>query len=188
MCARYLHVSVLLNIFMIIPKLTLVCRTLMTRSLPIHTHKHIIICTHKSTQCALELSNHSSFLYSNELDSFSNSCIRAMDGSDYDVRCSVAKLLGTLLALTQKPLPPNMRGKLKLPSLDDALLILSNGFVRGASGFLKSGGPDLLKTGSASREVRVGITQVDTDTRVCVLSVCVHVCTCACVCVCVHAC
>ena len=127
-----------------------------------HTHTH----THISTQCALELSNHSSFLYCNELDSFSNSCIRAMDGSDYDVRCSVAKLLGTLLALTQKPLPPNMKGKLKLPSLDDALLILSNGFVRGASGFLKSGGPDLLKTGSASREVRVGITQV--NTRVCV--------------------
>ena len=76
------------------------------------------------------------------------------------MRCSVAKLLGTLLAMTQKPLPPNMKGKLKLPSLDDALSILSNGFVRGASGFLKSGGPDLLKSGTASREVRVGITQV----------------------------
>lgn len=106
------------------------------------------------------MSTHSSFLYSSELDSFSNSCIRSLDGSDYDVRCSVAKLLGTLLATTQKPLPPNMKGKLKLPSLDDALLILSNGFVKGASGFLKSGGSDLLKSSSASREVRVGITQV----------------------------
>ena len=41
-------------------------------------------------------------------------------------------------------------------------MILSNGFVRGASGFLKSGGSELLKMGSASREVRVGITQVRT--------------------------
>ena len=38
-------------------------------------------------------------------------------------------------------------------------MVLSNGFVRGASGFLKAGGSELLKMGSASREVRVGITQ-----------------------------
>ena len=63
------------------------------------------------------------------------------------------------MALTQKPLPKNMKGKLKLPSLEDALSILSNGFIRGASGFLKAGGSELLKSGSASREVRVGITQ-----------------------------
>ena len=39
-------------------------------------------------------------------------------------------------------------------------MILSNGFIRGASMFMKAGGADLLKTGTASREVRVGITQV----------------------------
>ena len=39
-------------------------------------------------------------------------------------------------------------------------MILSNGFVRGASGFLKAGGPELLKGGAASRETRVGVTQV----------------------------
>ena len=64
------------------------------------------------------------------------------------------------MSLTQKPLPKTLKGRLKLPSLDDALTILSNGFVRGASGFLKAGGSELLKMGSASREVRVGITQV----------------------------
>lgn len=53
-----------------------------------------------------------------------------------------------------------MRGKLKLPSLEEALTILSNGFVRGASGFLKAGGPELLKGGGATRETRVGVTQV----------------------------
>ena len=72
----------------------------------------------------------------------------------------MAKLLGTLIALTQKPLPKTLKGRLKLPTLDEALIILSNGFVRGASGFLKAGGSELLKMGSASREVRVGITQV----------------------------
>jgi len=72
----------------------------------------------------------------------------------------VAKLLATLIALTQKPLPKTLKGRLKLPTLDEALTILSNGFVRGASGFLKAGGSELLKMGSASREVRVGITQV----------------------------
>ena len=72
----------------------------------------------------------------------------------------MAKLLGSLIALTQKPLPREMKGRFKLPSLEEALGTLSNGFIRGASGFLKVGGPELLKTGSASREVRVGVTQV----------------------------
>ena len=76
------------------------------------------------------------------------------------MRCSVAKLLGTLLSLTQKPVPKTLKGRLKLPNLEEALTVLSNGFFRGASGFLKAGGSELLKMGSASREVRVGITQV----------------------------
>ncbi len=83
-----------------------------------------------------------------------------MDGSSYNVRCSVAKLLGSLMALTQRPVSREMRGRLKLPSLDEVLSILANGFVRGGGGFLKGGGPELLKIGSASRETRVGVTQV----------------------------
>ena len=72
----------------------------------------------------------------------------------------MAKLLGSLLSLTQKPVAKSLRGRLKLPGLEEALALLSNGFVRGASGFLKSGGSELLKMGSANRDVRVGITQV----------------------------
>ena len=106
------------------------------------------------------MAQHSTFLYTSEFDSFCNSCLRSLDGSTYNVRCSVARLLGTLLSLTQRPLARNLRGKLKLPSLDEALGILSNGFIRGGSGFLKAGGPDLLKSGTASRECRVGVTQV----------------------------
>lgn len=37
---------------------------------------------------------------------------------------------------------------------------MSQGFVRGSSGFLKAGGPELLKGGLASRDVRVGVTMV----------------------------
>ena len=122
-----------------------------------------------SLQCAQELAKHSSFLYSNEFDSFSNSCLRALDGSNYKVRCSVARLLGSLLSLGQKPLPPNLKGKLKRPSLEEALAVLYNGFVKGGGGFLKAGGAaELLKTGGgASRECRVGVTQVrqELDTR-----------------------
>lgn len=64
------------------------------------------------------------------------------------------------MSLTQRPIARETKGRVKLPSLDEVLAILTNGFVRGGSGFLKGGGPELLKTGSASREVRVGVTQV----------------------------
>jgi len=105
---------------------------------------------------------YSPILYSNDFDGFSNMCLRSLDGSNYKVRCSVARLLGVLLSLSQKPLPPNMKGKLKRPSLDETLAVLYNGFVKGGGGFLKAGGAaDLLKSGTgASRECRVGVTQV----------------------------
>ena len=47
-------------------------------------------------------------------------------------------------------------------STEDCLGVLSNGFIKGAVGFLKSGGSELRAISSISpiREVRVGITQV----------------------------
>jgi len=47
-------------------------------------------------------------------------------------------------------------------STEDCLGVLSNGFIKGAVGFLKSGGSELRAISSTSpiREVRVGITQV----------------------------
>ena len=44
--------------------------------------------------------------------------------------------------------------------LEDVLGLLSQGFVRGSGGFLKAGGPELLKSGLAGRDVRVGVTMV----------------------------
>ena len=37
-------------------------------------------------------------MYTTELDNLTSLCFRAMDGSNYDVRCDVAMLLGHLLA------------------------------------------------------------------------------------------
>jgi len=54
-------------------------------------------------QCLCELVNEASFLYTTELDNVTSLCFRAMDSSNYDVRCDVAKLLGHLLAATQAP-------------------------------------------------------------------------------------
>jgi hypothetical protein len=45
--------------------------------------------------------NHAPFLYTTELESLATLCFRAFDGSNYEVRCSVAKLLGALIATTQ---------------------------------------------------------------------------------------
>jgi len=54
-------------------------------------------------QCLCELVNEAPFLYTTELDNVASLCFRAMDSSNYDVRCDVAKLLGRLLAATQAP-------------------------------------------------------------------------------------
>lgn len=64
-------------------------------------------------QCLLEMLNHAPFLYTTEIESVATLCFRAFEGSNYEVRCSVAKLLGTLVAMTQIPSPKvkNLTGK-----------------------------------------------------------------------------
>lgn len=58
-----------------------------------------------ATRCLLEMLNHAPFLYTTELESMATLCFRAFDGSNYEVRCAVAKLLGTLIAMTQNQKP-----------------------------------------------------------------------------------
>lgn len=55
-----------------------------------------------ATRCLLEMLNHALFLYTTELESLATLCFRAFDGSNYEVRCAVAKLLGALIAMTQQ--------------------------------------------------------------------------------------
>ena len=52
-------------------------------------------------------------MYTQEIDSLSQLCLKGLEGSDYNVRCSIATLWGTLLALSQQPLPPQHKGKVK---------------------------------------------------------------------------
>lgn len=53
------------------------------------------------------------FVYTQELDTVAAACFKALEGSNYDVRCSVAKLLGLLLAVGHNPKllqPPGGKG------------------------------------------------------------------------------
>lgn len=54
-------------------------------------------------QCLLELQREAAFLWTSELENAATLCFRAFDGSDYNVRVSVANLLGTLLAAAVEP-------------------------------------------------------------------------------------
>ncbi|CAG2165004.1 unnamed protein product, partial [Oppiella nova] len=110
-------------------------------------------CLHKMLSCA-------PFLYTSELENVFSVCFRALEGSNYEVRCSVAQVLGTLVAQTQQPSPhlPQQSSKtVRVVSLDEALNLLASGFLRGGIGFLKSGG-EMIKGVTVSRETRVGVT------------------------------
>lgn len=51
-----------------------------------------------SCQVLLELQREAAFLWTSELENVATVCFRAFEGSNYNVRVSVAKLLGILLA------------------------------------------------------------------------------------------
>lgn len=123
-----------------------------------------------AARCLRELLNHAPFLYTIELESLAALCFRAFDGSNYEVRCAVADLLGNVIAFTQ--LPPGGAGRApgaalplvagkpwRVTSLDEALGVLMSGFLRGGTSFLKGTG-EMIKGGSSgiNREVRVGVT------------------------------
>ncbi|KAH8294799.1 hypothetical protein KR018_003155, partial [Drosophila ironensis] len=126
-----------------------------------------------AARCILKMIYSAPFLYQSELESLGTLCFRAFDGSNYEVRCAVAQLLGTLLAYTQQ-LAEAATGKKKqtqaaalhaakganqrLVSLDEALGILMSGFLRGGASFLKGTGEIIKGSSGVNREVRVGVT------------------------------
>ena len=63
-----------------------------------------------SARCLMEMLNYAPFLYTTELESLATLCFRAFDGSNYEVRCSIAKLLGTLVAMTQLDVKTHQTG------------------------------------------------------------------------------
>uniref|UniRef100_A0A8C5X1M8 HEAT repeat-containing protein 5A n=1 Tax=Malurus cyaneus samueli TaxID=2593467 RepID=A0A8C5X1M8_9PASS len=108
-----------------------------------------------AAKCLLELQNEAVFMWSTDLDSVVTLCFKSFEGSNYDVRLAVSKLLGTLLAraLTSKQTTGNVI------SLEDVMELLGTGFLRGSCGFLRASGDMLKGTSSVSRDVRVGVTQ-----------------------------
>lgn len=116
-----------------------------------------------AAKCLLELVNHASFLYTTELESMASLCFRAFDGSNYEVRCAVASLLGNLIAFTQQPpkhAPTNQSGgkPMRVTSLDEAFGVLMSGFLRGGVSFIRGTGEMIKGTSGVNREVRVGVT------------------------------
>lgn len=57
-------------------------------------------------QCMNQLVNESNFMYTTELETVMSLCFRSLDGSNYDARCAIAKLLGNLMASAVTPKPP----------------------------------------------------------------------------------
>ncbi|XP_059376452.1 HEAT repeat-containing protein 5A isoform X2 [Carassius carassius] len=113
-----------------------------------------------AAKCLLELQREAVFLWSSELENVATLCFRAFEGSNYDVRVAISKLLGTLLASALEPrqtIAP--RPGTKRNSLKEVMELLSSGFLRGGAGFLRASGDMLKGTSSVSRDVRVGITQ-----------------------------
>ena len=52
-----------------------------------------------AAECLVEMMDHASFLYTTELENMASLCFRALEGSNYSARQSVARLLGVLVAL-----------------------------------------------------------------------------------------
>ncbi|KAI6068446.1 HEAT repeat-containing protein 5A isoform X5 [Aix galericulata] len=114
-----------------------------------------------AAKCLLELQNEAVFMWSTDLDSVVTLCFKSFEGSNYDVRLAVSKLLGTILAraLTSRQTPASTKHNFRRISLEEVMELLGTGFLRGSSGFLRASGDMLKGTSSVSRDVRVGVTQ-----------------------------
>ncbi|XP_040188814.1 HEAT repeat-containing protein 5A isoform X1 [Rana temporaria] len=111
-----------------------------------------------TAQCLLALQNEASFMWTSDLESLVSLCFKAFEGSSYDVRLGVSRLLGKVLARAVQGTSPSRQSVRRL-SLQEALGLLSTGFLRGNSGFLRGGGDMLGGNGSTTRHVRLGATQ-----------------------------
>ncbi|CAF1187973.1 unnamed protein product, partial [Didymodactylos carnosus] len=122
-----------------------------------------------AAMCLIALINQNNFMYTTDLDNNVLLGFRALDGSNYDVRCSVAKYLAALLATSQNPPLSNMNqssqkansntNSIRRAKTEDILNYLAGGFLRGGVGFLKSNTTERIKGPTAvQREIRIGVT------------------------------
>jgi len=119
--------------------------------------------------CLIALINQNNFMYTTELESNVTLGFRALDGSNYEVRCSIAKYLAALLAATQETTTNSSQNTMtksntnaanaKKIKTEDILNYLAGGFLRGNIGFLKSNTTERIKgPTSVQREIRIGVT------------------------------
>ncbi|XP_068195506.1 HEAT repeat-containing protein 5A isoform X2 [Antennarius striatus] len=114
-----------------------------------------------AAECLLELQREGAFLWTSELENVATLCFRAFEGSNNNVRVSVARLLGTLLAAAvepRQPTGPRQSGRSQ-STLEEVMDLLLAGFLRGGAGFLRASGDMLKGTRSISKDVRIGVTQ-----------------------------
>ncbi|XP_072425084.1 HEAT repeat-containing protein 5A isoform X1 [Chiloscyllium punctatum] len=113
-----------------------------------------------AAKCLLELQNEAVFMWTTELENVATLCFKAFEGSNYDVRVSVSKLLGAVLATAVMPKRgTGVRQVVRKTTLEETMNLLASGFLRGGSGFLRVSG-EMLKGGSSvNRDVRIGVTQ-----------------------------
>ncbi|VDL64075.1 unnamed protein product [Nippostrongylus brasiliensis] len=106
-------------------------------------------------------------LYSTELEAVVTLCTKALDGSNYETRLAVARLLAVLLSTALQPPSPTAAGKASANNktvifrpipLDDALHLLAASFLRGGiGGFLKGSSSYSSATAGGQKDVRAGI-------------------------------
>ncbi|CAF1153890.1 unnamed protein product [Adineta ricciae] len=122
-----------------------------------------------AAMCLIALINQNNFMYTTELEGNVTLAFRALDSSNYEVRCSVAKYLAALLAATQdvtsNPNPNTMSksttnaANVKKIKVEDILNYLAGGFLRGNIGFLKTNTTERIKgPTTVQREIRIGVT------------------------------
>jgi formate dehydrogenase maturation protein FdhE len=103
-------------------------------------------------------------MYTTELEGNVTLGFRALDGSNYEVRCSIAKYLAALLAATQEPSTNKTNtnaANVKKIKTEDILNYLAGGFLRGNIGFLKTNTTERIKgPTTVQREIRIGVTHV----------------------------
>ncbi|XP_042320721.1 HEAT repeat-containing protein 5A isoform X3 [Sceloporus undulatus] len=112
-----------------------------------------------AAKCLLELQSEATFMWSTDLDSVVTLCFKSLEGSSYDVRMAVSKLLGCVLVSAVTSKQASARQNIRKISFEEALELLGTGFLRGSSGFLRASGDILKGTSSVSKDVRVGVTQ-----------------------------
>ncbi|KAF8386081.1 soap-1 [Pristionchus pacificus] len=122
-------------------------------------------------ECLISLVPEYAPLYTTDIEGICTQCVKALDGSNHEIRLCVARLLSALLCAAHQPhtligagrrAPASSSSKSGSSSpaplsVEDCFQLLSSAFLRGGvGGFLKGGSSNQASAGGL-KEVRVGI-------------------------------